>query len=73
MDYDGFLSLGFNSASTGNVSVNGVLISVSIESSSGGFCPPIAFKKGDEIYGIVTGGYPRRKVRYYKNRDYSNR
>ena len=73
MDYDGFLSLGFNSNSTGNVSVNGVRINVSIETSSSGSCPPIAFKKGDEIYGIVTGGYPIRKVRYYKKRDYSNR
>ena len=71
MEYDGFLTVSNNGPRYLTINNITVLVgdSYSGSSFSGIYCAPI--KKGDRVY--VNYSFSIQKIRFYKDRDYSNR
>ena len=71
MQYDGFLTV--SNVGDRNLTINNLTVKIgdyySGSNFNGTYCTPI--KKGDRVY--VNYSFSTQKVRYYKNRDYSNR
>lgn len=72
MDKDGELILGKNGVWNHLIFINGLIIGTSNPTSSGIYCPPIPFSKGDSIY-VSPNFYSYFKARFYNLRDYSDR